>query len=66
MSEKKIQIPVNKVRINNQGVVRLDNEALAAVSSIAVKTGWSTKKTVSMIIKQAVENDLIEIKEDTE
>lgn len=64
MAEKKIQIPVNKVRINNQGVVRLDNEALAAVSSIAVKTGWSTKKTVSMIIKQAVENDLIEIKED--
>lgn len=64
MSEKKIHIPVNKVRINNQGVVRLDNEALAAVTSIAVRTGWSTKKTVSMIIKQAVENNLIEIEED--
>lgn len=64
MSEKKIYIPVNKVRINNQGVVRLDNEALAAVTSIAVRTGWSTKKTVSMIIKQAVENNLIEIEED--
>lgn len=64
MAEKKIQIPVNKIRINNQGVVKLDNEALAAVSAIAVRTGMSIKKTVSMIIKQAVENDLIEIKED--
>ena len=55
---------MNKARINNQGVVRLDNEALAAASSIASRTGMSIKKTVSMIITQAVENDLIEFGEE--
>lgn len=64
MNNKKICLPINKVKVNNQGVVRLDNEALAAASSVAARTGMSMKKTVSMIITQAVENDLIEFEEE--
>ena len=61
MSDKKISIPVNSARVNNQGVVRLDKDALAIVSNYSIRSGWSSKKVASLIIKQAEEMGLIEI-----
>ena len=61
MSDKKISIPVNNTRVNNQGVVRLDKEALAIVSNYAIRSGCSSKKVASLIIKQAEEIGMIEI-----
>lgn len=61
MSDKKIRIPVNNKRVNNQGVVRLDKEALAIVSNYAIRSGYNSKKVASLIIKQAEEIGMIEI-----
>lgn len=60
---KKICIEVKQSEINKQGIIRIDNEAAAIVTSLATKSGWSNKKIASTIIKRAMELHLIELKE---
>lgn len=61
MGDKKICLPINNVKVNNQGCVKLENDVLAIISYYSLKTGWSNKKVASMIIRQAEENGLIAI-----
>lgn len=58
---KKIVIPINERAANNQGCIKLDSDVLAYVSNYATKSGWSLKRTASMILRQAFENGLVEI-----
>lgn len=57
----KIILPINEKAANNQGVIKLDADVLAYISNYATKSGWSIKKTASMILRQAFENGLVEI-----
>lgn len=58
---EKIIIPINKKAANNQGCIKLDADVLAYVSNYSAKSGWSIKKTASIILRQAFENGLVEI-----
>lgn len=58
MSDK-IHIPAIKPKINQQGVIKITDEAFEALSEVMVETGMSARQTASIIITQAVNNGLI-------
>ena len=58
MSDK-IHIPAIKPKINQQGVIKITDEALEALSEVMVETGMSARQAASIIITQAVNNGLI-------
>ena len=49
--------------INEQGCVKLDDEAIGMVMAIMAQTGNSARYIVSEIIKQAVNGGLLEVEE---
>lgn len=49
--------------INEQGCVKLDEEAKGMVIALMVQTGCSARYIVSEIIKQAVNGGLLEMEE---
>lgn len=59
MKDGKIHIPVNNVRPNAQGVIRLNQEAIEALTEVMNETGRSARYLASLIITEAVNNDLI-------
>lgn len=61
-----IKIHIKKVVINEQGCVRLDAEATKLLAEVATKSGKSVKYVASEIIKQAIQNNLIEFDEEEE
>lgn len=58
---KKIVIPINERAANNQGCIKLDTDVMDYINNYATKSGWSIKKTASMILRQVFENGLVEI-----
>lgn len=58
MSDK-IHIPAIKPKINQQGVIKITDEAFEALSVVMVETGMSARQAASIIITQAVNNGLI-------
>lgn len=63
MSDIKIHIKTKKVVINEQGCIKLDAEAAKLLADVATKSGKDVKYVASEIIKQAVQNNLIELGE---
>ena len=58
---KKIQIPRKPwIPINKQGVIRLTPEAIDALDEATRETSLSTRQVASLIIINAVKNNLIE------
>lgn len=58
---KRIQIPRRSYsEINNQGAIKLTPEAVTALMEVSRETSLSIRNIASMIIVQAVENDLID------
>lgn len=55
----KIHISGRKIAPNEQGVVRLSQEATEILADIANKSDWSFNRIVSEIIVQSVRRDLI-------
>ena len=58
MSDK-IHIPAIKPKINQQGVIKITDEAFEALSEVMVETGRNARQAASIIITQAVNNGLI-------
>lgn len=59
MSNKKIHIPARKVVPNSQNVIKITGEAYEALAEVVNESGLSVKQVASLIILQAVENNLI-------
>ena len=56
---KKIHIPAKKLTRNNSGVIKINPAAYDALIDVAEESGHSIKKVASLIILQAIENNLI-------
>ena len=59
MMSDKIHIPAIKPKINQQGVIKITDEAFEALSEVMSETGMSARQAASIIITQAVNNGLI-------
>ncbi len=59
MKDGKIHIPSNAARPNPQGIIRITPEALDALVEVMNETGKSARYLASLIIIEAVNNDLI-------
>lgn len=59
MMSDKIHIPAIKPKINQQGVIKITDEAFEALSEVMSETGMSARQAASIIIMQAVNNGLI-------
>lgn len=59
MNDGKIHVPAKKIIPNNQGVIKLTQEAMACLAEVVEESGRSIKEIASMIITQAVNNGLI-------
>lgn len=57
---KKIHIPAKKIVPNEQGVIKITPAAFEALSEVVNESGRSVKEVASLIILQAIENNLIE------
>lgn len=57
---KKIHIPAKQIVPNEQGVIKITPDAFRALSEVVNESGRSVKDVASLIILQAIENDLIE------
>ncbi len=57
---KKIHIPAKQIVPNEQGVIKITPAAFRALSEVVNESGRSVKDVASLIILQAIENDLIE------
>lgn len=55
----KIHIPARKVVPNNQNIIKITGEAYEALAEVVNESGLSVKQAASLIILQAVENNLI-------
>lgn len=56
----KIYLPRRKISKNSQGTIKLTPEAMDALVETAEESGLSVRQAASMIITQAVQNNLIE------
>ena len=56
----KIYLPRRKISKNSQGTIKLTPEAMDALVEAAEESGLSVRQAASMIITQAVQNNLIE------
>ena len=56
----KICLPRRKISKNSQGTIKLTPEAMDALVEAAEESGLSVRQAASMIITQAVQNNLIE------
>lgn len=56
---KKIHIPAKKLIPNEQGVIKVTREAYEALSEVVNETGLSVRQVASIIIVEAVKNNLI-------
>lgn len=59
MKNNKIHIPAKKVVPNSQNVIKITGEAYEALAEVVNESGLSVKQVASLIILQAVENNLI-------
>ena len=59
MADKKIHIPARKVEPNRQGVIRITPEAYSLLAEVVNESGRNVRAVASMIIIQAIKNDLI-------
>ena len=55
----KIHIPAKRIVPNGQDVIKITPDAYKALAEICNESGRSIKQVASLIIIQAVENDLI-------
>lgn len=55
----KIHIPAKRIVPNGQDVIKITPDAYKALAEIFNESGRSIKQVASLIIIQAVENDLI-------
>ena len=55
----KIHIPAKKLVPNGQGVIKITPEAYEALSEVVNETGMSVRQVASIIIVDAVKNNLI-------
>lgn len=62
----KIHIPVRKAAKNSQGGIKVTPEAMDSLVEVAEETGLSIRQAASIIITQAVKNDLIVYDRETE
>lgn len=62
----KIHIPVRKAAKNPQGVIKVTPKAMDSLVEVAEETGLSIRQAASIIITQAVKNDLIVYDRETE
>lgn len=58
-SDRKIHIPAKKMVPNEQGVIKVTPKAMEALSEVVNESGRSMREVASLIILQAIENDLI-------
>ena len=61
MSKKdnKIHIPAKKIVPNEQGVIKVTPAAMEALTEVVNESGRSMREIASLIILQAIENNLI-------
>lgn len=59
MKSSKIHIPARKIVPNSQNVIKITGEAYEALAEVVNESGLSVKQVASLIILQAVENNLI-------
>ena len=59
MKNNKIHIPARKVVPNSHNVIKITGEAYEALAEVVNESGLSVKQAASLIILQAVENNLI-------
>lgn len=55
----KIHIPARRAGTNPQGVIKITPEAFDALAEVMNETGMSARQAASIIITQAVNNNLI-------
>ena len=55
----KIHIPAKRIIANGQDVIKITPDAYKALAEVCNESGRSIKQVASLIIIQAVENDLI-------
>lgn len=55
----RIHIPAKKVSRNDQNVIKITPEAMDALAEVVEETGLSVRQAASLIITQAVKNNLI-------
>lgn len=55
----RIHIPAKKVSRNDQNVIKITPEAMDALAEVVEETGLSVRQAASVIITQAVKNNLI-------
>ena len=58
-SDNKIHIPAKKIIPNEQGVIKITPTAMEALSEVVNESGRSMREVASLIILQAIENNLI-------
>lgn len=61
MDNKKIHLPARRMRVNEQGCIKLTKEAMAALVDLVNETNLSLRTAASEIILQAINNDLISL-----
>ena len=57
--DRRIHIPARKITPNEQGVIKITPAAFEALSDVVNESGRSVKEVASLIILQAIENELI-------
>lgn len=57
--DNKIHIPAKKMVPNEQGVIKITPAAMDALSDVVNESGRSVREIASLIILQAIENELI-------
>lgn len=55
----KIHIPAKRISRNDQNVIKITPEAMDALAEVVEETGLSVRQAASLIIIQAVKNNLI-------
>lgn len=57
--DNKIHIPAKKMVPNEQGVIKVTPAAMEALTEVVNESGRSMREIASLIILQAIENNLI-------
>lgn len=55
----RIHIPAKRISRNDQNVIKITPEAMDALAEVVEETGLSVRQAASLIIIQAVKNNLI-------
>lgn len=58
-NDNKIHIPAKKINPNEQGVIKITPAAMDALTEVVNESGRSMREIASLIILQAIENNLI-------